>query len=254
MKRTDYAAIAPRYDDNEVRRRIPTDDFLASRLGAAPEGRPFTVLDLACGTGNYLSVQTAAFRDGRIEWHGLDASESMLSVARGKVSGVDLRIGRAEALPYESGSFDYVVTSFAFHHFEDKPRALDEIRRVTREGGAFRMRNIAPGLMPRWWVYTLFPEAVHEDEKRFWSPGLLYHELAQRGYEPDIRVNYHLHRAPWSEIHADVVRRDISELTLVTPRAYEAGAARLREAMERDPAGGLPSELALLDCTAPLRG
>jgi SAM-dependent methyltransferase len=251
MKRTDYSEIAAKYDDNEVRRRIPEDEVLAARLRRVAR-RPFTVLDLACGTGNWLAVQTAAFAPEDIRWHALDASEAMLGVARRKVTGVEICHGRAEHLPYDAGAFDFVATSFAFHHFEEKSRALDEIRRVLRPGGALRMRNIVPSFMPDWWVYRFFPEAAREDEKRFWSPALLLHELSERGFEPDVRVDYHLSNVKWGEIRADAERREISSLVIVREPHYQAGLARIREAMARDPEGGATSEVALLDCTAVL--
>lgn len=249
MKRTDYSLIAGKYDDSAVRRQIPRDDVLSARLGATPQ-RPFAVLDLACGTGNYLQAQMVHHAKDEIVWHGLDASKEMLAVARGKVEGVSLVHGRAEQLPFESASLDYVANNFAFHHFEDKTRVLDEIHRVLRPGGALRMRNIASSHMRGWWIYRFFPSAWMEDEKRFWSPELLFHELSSRGFSVEIRIEVRLSRVSWSEVVADAQRRDISELHLISATEYEAGLDRARRCQERDPGGGVPSALALLDCTA----
>src|SRR5262245_1001469 len=112
----------------------------------------------------------------------------MLALARTKVEGVDLRQGRAEELPFADGQLDYVVCSFAFHHFEDKSATLGEASRVLSAAGAVRIVNIAPDRMAGWWVYRFFPEAVPEDEKRFWSHGLLLHELSMRGFEARARI------------------------------------------------------------------
>lgn len=252
MKRTDYSKIAGKYDANEARRQIPRDEALAARLRSLSR-RPIQVLDVACGTGNYLEAQMRELDGEAIVWHGLDASEAMLAIARSKVPGASLVHGRAEHLPFETGMFDHVAVHFAFHHFEDKPRALDELRRVLRPGGALRLRNIAPSHMREWWIYRFFPETWHEDEKRFWSPGLLFHELSGRGFSAEIRVEARIARVPWSEIVADAERRDISELHLITDQDYELGLARVRAAASEIPFGP-PSEIALLDCTAVLPG
>jgi len=252
MKRTDYAKIAPRYDENEVRLRIPQDEILSEHLGRVAR-RPFAVLDLACGSGNYLAAQNKAFREQDVRWYGLDASEDMLALARSKNPDVELHRGRAESLPFEAGQFDYVTTSFAFHHFEEKSTVLDEVSRVLREDGVLRVVNIAPAMMRRWWVYQFFPDAFHEDEKRFWSHALLCYELSCRGFEPRARIEYDLYRIPLTEVLADVERRDMSQFSILTEAQYGRGLARVREAVAADPQGYVDTEIAVLGCTA-LRG
>jgi ubiquinone/menaquinone biosynthesis C-methylase UbiE len=251
MKRTDYSEVARKYDANEARLRIPEDEILARLLRSAPQ-RPILALDLGCGTGNYLAVQSRAF-GADVRWHGLDASEAMLALARGKLADVELSLGRAEQLPYEAGRFDYVASNFAFHHFDDKSRALDEVRRVSRPGAWLRIMNIDPTRMSRWWVYELFPEARLEDQKRFWSPELLHYELEQRGYEVRVRVEYELSSIPLAQILADAERRDISELAILSDAQYGRGLARIRESFSKDPSATMTSDFALKTCIATIR-
>jgi SAM-dependent methyltransferase len=253
MKRTDYEDVAARYDENTARHQIPTDALLAGLVAAHAPGAPIQALDLACGTGNYLAVQNAAFGE-RVHWRGIDASQAMLARARTKLGAdFDLRIGRAEALPYDDATFDYVSTSFAFHHFEDKPRALDEVRRVMKPGATLHMFNVEPTRMRGWWVYDFFPEARREDEKRFWSPELIHHELEQRGFDARVRVTFDLARVPLTEISGDAERRDISQLAILSADAYARGLGRVRAAVAKDPGGSAVSEIALLVVTARLR-
>jgi ubiquinone/menaquinone biosynthesis C-methylase UbiE len=248
MKRTNYADVASRYDENQIRHRIPTDEFLRLRLASSGK-RPLVALDLACGTGNYLAIQSRAF-GADVIFRGIDASEAMLARARTKVEGVELTLGRAEELPYESGSLDYVVTSFAFHHFENKPRALDEVARVTSASGAFRMFNIDPGRMRGWWIYRFFPAALLEDEKRFWSTELIAYELERRGYEARAHIDVDLTRQRLADIWEDAARRDISQLAILDDAEYQEGLSRLRWEMERDGAAVVADEIALITLTA----
>ncbi len=92
------------------------------------------VLDVGCGTG--VLACAAADRvglGGAVA--GLDPSEEMLAVARGKNSAIEWRVGRAESIPFSSESFDAVVSQFGFMFFEDRRAALREMMRVLRPGG-----------------------------------------------------------------------------------------------------------------------
>jgi ubiquinone/menaquinone biosynthesis C-methylase UbiE len=115
-----------------------TDDQVASRfqaaLGEAMRGR---LLDVACGPG----VVTAALAPGAASVVAFDATEQMLEKARSRcdkagLANVDFKCGDAENLPFADGQFDGVVTRLAVHHFGDPQRALHEMFRVLRRGGA----------------------------------------------------------------------------------------------------------------------
>jgi SAM-dependent methyltransferase len=66
---------------------------------------------------------------------GIDPNTDMLSVARRKGGRIDWQEGKAESLPYPDATFDAVVSQFGFMFFEDRPRALREMKRVLRAGG-----------------------------------------------------------------------------------------------------------------------
>ncbi|MEQ8763347.1 MAG: methyltransferase domain-containing protein [Planctomycetota bacterium] len=99
-----------------------------ARLGAGQ-----SVLDVACGTGVLSRAARELIRDGRIV--GLDASEGMIAVASRRTPEIEWCHGRAEELPFEDGTFDRVISQFGIMFFEDIPRALDEMIRVTKPGG-----------------------------------------------------------------------------------------------------------------------
>ncbi len=91
------------------------------------------VLDVACGTGALTAdVCERVGPTGAVV--GLDANPQMLEVARGKGLNVDWRDGSAEALPFDDGSFDTVVSQFGLMFFTDRCTALREMRRVLRPG------------------------------------------------------------------------------------------------------------------------
>lgn len=250
MKRTDYEVVAKLYDESPSRHMIEADGLLRAAVEAA-EGRVVEALDLACGTGNFVGVQRAAFGDA-VRFRGLDRSEGMLERARAKQPDLELVIGRAEELPYPDASFDYVSINFALHHFEDKPRALDEVRRVCRPGARLRVANIDPPRMPRWWGYQLFPEARLEDEKRFWSLELCEYELEQRGFAVGVHVDYRSGAMRLADVVAEVRRRDASQIAILSEAIYARGLAAIEARAADQPDGSMRSDLAIATLTCAL--
>lgn len=98
------------------------------------------VLDLGCGTGaltRTIADRLDAAAGGMAL--GIDAAAGMIRVAKKKRGSVTCRfeVAAAESLPYETASFDAVVSSLFFHHVdcELKERACEEAFRVLRPGG-----------------------------------------------------------------------------------------------------------------------
>jgi len=81
----------------------------------------------------------------------------MLKIAREKVTNANFVNALAENMPYEPNYFDCIVNNYAFMHFTKKLEALDEITRVLKKNGLFKMHNIAIHEMKNWWVYKYFP-------------------------------------------------------------------------------------------------
>ncbi|HEY7538660.1 MAG TPA: class I SAM-dependent methyltransferase [Methylomirabilota bacterium] len=107
----------------------------ADRVADAASLRPGEhVLDVACGTGA-LTRAVGARVGASGAAIGLDVNERMLAVARRKAPTLEWRLGRAEALGFESDRFDAVVSQFGLMFFEDRRGALAEMLRVLRRGG-----------------------------------------------------------------------------------------------------------------------
>ena len=71
-------------------------------------------------------------------------SEGMLKQAKARSTAVQWLTGPAEQLPFDDGALDAVVTTSAFHFF-DQPVALREFHRVLRPGGLRRSPRSAHG-------------------------------------------------------------------------------------------------------------
>jgi ubiquinone/menaquinone biosynthesis C-methylase UbiE len=242
---TDYSRIFDRYDANQDRHRIAIDAEIRARLSRPGRAGAVRILDLACGTGNWLAVQMRAYAAEPIVWHGLDASADMLGLARAKVPAARLVEGRAEHLPYADGEFDFVAVNFAFHHFGEKDAVLDEIVRVLAPGGAVRMNNFAAERADHWWVYHYFPAAVAIDRERCWPVERIVAALAARGVPSEFALTLDDHPVPFAAMLEDARRRDISELNLIPEPDYEGGLDAIARDAAAAPAAAVPCGLPL---------
>lgn len=95
-----------------------------------------SVLDLGCGTGNYLSLEIA---ERSRSYLAIDLSERSISIFRGKLESKGLSHARAEALdflsPEFSDIFDVVYAYSVMHHFQDFDSFLGVLVRHLKPGG-----------------------------------------------------------------------------------------------------------------------
>lgn len=91
------------------------------------------ILDAGCGSGPLF----AALRDRGAIVTGIDASASMLELARGRLGAdADLRVADlASPLLFPDGAFDDVIASLVLHYLQDWGPTLAELRRVLAPGG-----------------------------------------------------------------------------------------------------------------------
>jgi ubiquinone/menaquinone biosynthesis C-methylase UbiE len=107
----------------------PAHDEVVGQLRAHSSAR---VADIACGTGILADRIERELHPAEV--YGVDMSEGMLNQARARSTGVQWLRGPAEQLPFDDGALDAVVTTSAFHFF-DQPSALRDFHRVLAPGG-----------------------------------------------------------------------------------------------------------------------
>jgi ubiquinone/menaquinone biosynthesis C-methylase UbiE len=93
-----------------------------------------SVLDVACGTG-ILAREAAKLVGAAGSVVGVDINEGMLAVAEQKAPNITWQAAPAESLPFETSSFDRVVSQFGLMFFQNQIKALAEMERVLRPGG-----------------------------------------------------------------------------------------------------------------------
>ena len=109
---------------------------------APPRGRPFTVLDVAGGTGD-VAFRIVDRSGGSAKVTVADINASMLEVGRTRADKrrlaekVDFVEGNAEELPFESASFDAYTIAFGIRNVPRIDKALAEAYRILKPGGRF---------------------------------------------------------------------------------------------------------------------
>jgi len=123
------------------------------------------ILDISCGTGELLKEIA---EKGNADLYGVDLSEEMVAVARKKLpSSVELKFADVHQLPFPDDSFEYVISTEAFHHYYDQFLALKEMVRVAKMGGTVMVVDINFFLRPIHWLFErLEPGCVHINSKK----------------------------------------------------------------------------------------
>lgn len=116
----------------------PAQDAVLDRLRASGAQR---IVDVGCGTG-ILSARIAAELHPE-EISGCDMSDGMLANARARSSAVHWIKTPAEQLPFDDNSVDAVISTNAFHFF-DQPAAVAEFHRVLVPGGQMMIGVLNP--------------------------------------------------------------------------------------------------------------
>ncbi len=134
MIRTYFNQMAVTWDEMAAERDEEKLKLMAECLDIKSGSR---VLDVGTGTGVFLSfLSSKVGSNGQIV--ALDVAEEMLRKAVSKGFDGDISYLNAEVnnIPLSDETFDSVVCYSSFPHFQDKPKALVEIIRVTRSGGS----------------------------------------------------------------------------------------------------------------------
>lgn len=115
---------------------------LARKIDVAAED---TVLDIACGLGEWLHVCANA----GAQVHGVDLSERAIEYCRKHLPKGRFHAVPAEKLPYDDAQFDVVSCLGSLEHFVEPVIALKEMARVAKSDAKFLILVPNAGFMTR---------------------------------------------------------------------------------------------------------
>lgn len=137
------------------------------------------ILEIGCGIGTIVSELAGQGYDVR----GTDISQVAIEYGRAKYPGVRLDVQPAEELPYESGTFDVVLSFDLFEHIARIDLHVAQVHRVLKPGGYYLFQT------PNKWSNAIFETLSHKTLKwrrvhpSLHTPGQLRRRLARHGFE-----------------------------------------------------------------------
>lgn len=131
--RKDYNLIAENY--TRTRAYIPED---IRELGkyTLPEER---ILDSGCASGRLFEI----LRDKKVDYFGIDISESLIKIAKENYPEAKFQIADALSLPFSANFFDKVYSISVLHNIPSKAfqlQYLKEVKTVLKPGGFLILR------------------------------------------------------------------------------------------------------------------
>src|SRR3989344_1587566 len=149
---------------------------ILSSLGIVPGKK---ILDIACGWGELLVLA----KEQGLMVSGIDISPHAIKLAKKRIQDGDLKVARAEKLPYQNNSFDYIVCVGSLEHFDSPEKALSEMSRVIKPGGKIFIR--VPNLYFLGHIFMAvkfgkFPSEGGQDFSERFSTKLGWKELVEK--------------------------------------------------------------------------
>ncbi len=223
----DYNKIAAEY----ARHRQIHPGVFREIVEKGPVDRDSRVLDVGCGTGNYL---VALERETGCRGWGIDPSEEMLARARPRSQSIEFKVGRAEALGFPDACFDLVISTDVIHHVKDRQAYFTEARRVLRPGG--RVCTVTDSewvILHRKPLTYYFPETVEKELQRYPSMAALKDMMRQAGFR---EVEENLEEFPYELTDIQGYRDKVfSSLHLIPEEAFRRGIERMEEDLRAGP-------------------
>ncbi|MGB0877696.1 MAG: class I SAM-dependent methyltransferase [Mycobacterium sp.] len=196
-----WSLAAPAYDAETLQQWVyrPAQDEMISLLKAHGARR---AADIACGTG--ILASRIAREVGADEVYGVDFSEGMLAQARRRSHEVRWLTAPAEQLPFEDETLDAVVTTSAFHFF-NQPAALREFHRVLATGGLAAVATFSPYQpLPLHWLSASRFNPVHSP-----SPAAMRTLFTDAGFA--LHDQRRVRRPVWTRLLSDLITVGIKE-------------------------------------------
>lgn len=110
---------------------------VGAEIGDISGMKPGKILEIGCGSGRNL----LPFAKQGFDCYGIDFSKNMIKFAKEYCKKynfkINLKKARAEELPFQDSSFDYVLSIATLHHLNRKEQelAVKEMARVLKPGG-----------------------------------------------------------------------------------------------------------------------
>lgn len=227
MNTLDYNELAEDY----ARHRRVHPEVLRALHDALPADQPARVLEVGCGTGNYIH---ALAETTQWECRGNEPSEEMLAKAKARGGRVHFDQKSAEGLDFPANSLDFIFSVDVIHHVQDRAAYFAAAFRALKPGGRMvtvtDSEEIIRGRQP---LSVYFPETVAAELARYPRMADLQEMMEAAGFaavhSEDVRFDSMI-----TEIE-NYRSKAFSSLHLIPQEAFEAGIRHMEADLQRGP-------------------
>ncbi|MGN6361505.1 MAG: class I SAM-dependent methyltransferase [Thermomicrobiales bacterium] len=223
----DYDQLAADYAQHrQVHPEVLRDLMTAGKVTAAS-----AVLEVGCGTGNYLVALAA---QTGCAGQGIDPSAEMLARARTRDQRLTFQAGRAEQLNFSAAAFDLVYSVDVIHHVVDRAAYYREAYRTLKPGSQVCTVTDSPWIIRhRQPLSDYFPETVPVELARYPAIDDLRALMLAAGF-----ANCHETLVEFTTNLTDLApyrAKAFSSLHLIAEDAFQRGLARMEQALAAGP-------------------
>ncbi len=136
-------------------RQVTLEYYLERVLKLSDIDKPYTILDLGCGSGESLNYFKKL--NSKLEWYGIDIENSPEVMSRTMSSEKFITFNGID-IPFEDNNFDLVYCRQVFEHVKKPRDLLAEVKRVLKPGGYLigSTSHLEPFHSYSYWNYTPF--------------------------------------------------------------------------------------------------
>jgi SAM-dependent methyltransferase len=223
----DYDDLAEDY----AKHRTIHPGVLRALLSTSHLSESSRVLEVGCGTGNYLAALQSV---SACAASGVDPSEKMLTKARARGFPASLHRGRAEKLDFPDASFDLVFSVDVIHHVVGRAEYYAEAYRVLGDGGRLcTVTDSRETIRKREPLAVYFPETIAVELARYPQMEAQCEMMTDAGFRAVGATTVELASTTTTiQMYRD---QAFSALHVIPKEAFDRGIRRMEEALRHGP-------------------
>ncbi len=106
------------------------------------KSKPLNILDIGCGTGYLSNLISRYLPNSNIVC--MDFSYEMVSQCKNKNIKLEPLVADAEYMPFETSTFDLIISSFTLHWCQQIDKIFSDIFRILKYDGNFMFTTVGP--------------------------------------------------------------------------------------------------------------
>ncbi len=194
--------------------------------------RDSTIVEIGCGTGNYVIALSEALP--HYAYEGFDRSEEMLAVARQRCGQIAFASGDAEVrFPYSDEYCDLAFVVDVIHHIEKVDVFFQEVARVLKPGGKLLIVTDSADNIRNRSLTRYFPETLDVEFARYPSLERLHRAAGDAGLTLSGTQAAEGSTEFDDSFVAKLEEKCSSALRLISSEAHQEGMERVRHAQRK---------------------